>query len=380
MKPVTRWTVAVAVAFTACLSGAVYGADPVERAEEAARARNKGWNPATVEVALIQVGKGEPAGALKNFCLDVQGNILACYAPHPAGLAASGNADHGPGIRVYSPDGKLVKTLPLEIKPGAVCVIEDGSIFVAGDGKLLKLDAAGKVLASAPSPVAAEPVVITKEMESQFAENARLTKRSINEVRRQTQTALEDRRKEVNGLAATDQDVFMTVGAPSDFSFRVYRFDHALQNPKLVVDKLRGCCSTMDVQAHGDKLFVAHNARHKVEVRDRDGVELSKFGTKGKVKASDFGGCCEPKCLRVLPGGDILAAESGPPTCIKRFSPTGEFIEVVAVVPGAKGDCVRVTVAASPDGSRYYMLDTTKDAIRVFAAKDHTERADARGI
>ena len=182
-------------------------------------------------------------------------------------------------------------------------------------------------------------------------------------------SSLENRRKEVNGLAATDQDVFMTVGAPSDFTFRVYRFDHALQNPKLVVEKLRGCCSTMDVQAHDGKLFIAHNARHKVEVRDRDGAELSKFGTKGKVKASDFGGCCEPKCLRVLPGGDVLTAESGPPTCIKRFSATGEFIEVVAVVPGAKGDCVRVTVAASPDGSRYYMLDTTKDAIRVFAAK-----------
>jgi hypothetical protein len=102
---------------------------------------------------------------------------------------------------------------------------------------------------------------------------------------------------------------------------------------------------------------------------DRDGSELSKFGTEGKVKASDFGGCCEPKCLRVLPGGDVLTAESGPPTCIKRFSSTGEFIEVVAVVPDAKGECVRVTVAASSDGSRYYMLDTTIDAIRVFSAK-----------
>jgi hypothetical protein len=82
----------------------------------------------------------------------------------------------------------------------------------------------------------------------------------------------------------------------------------------------------------------------------------------------------------VLPGGDVLTAESGPPTCIKRFSADGKFIEVVAVVPGASGECVRVTVAASPDGSRYYMLDTTKDAIRVFGAKNQTERADARGL
>jgi hypothetical protein len=361
MKSMPRWTVALAVAFTACLSGAVHGADPTE----AARARDKGWKPATTEVALIQVGNGRAAGLLKNFCLDAQGNVLACYA----GSGASGNAESGPGIRVYSPEGKFIKTMPLDIKPGAICVVKDGSIFVAGDGKLLKLDADGKVLASALSPVANAAVVITKEMEASFAQNAQLTKRPVDEVRKQTVSYLENRRNEVNGLAASDQDVFMTVGAPGDYTFQVYRFDHALENPKLVVEKLRGCCATMDVQAHGDKLFVAHNARHKVEVRDRDGAELSTFGTKGAVKASDFGGCCEPKCLRVLPGGDVLTAESGPPTCIKRFSSTGEFIEVIAVVEGAKGDCVRVTVAASPDGSRYYMLDTTKDGIRVFARK-----------
>ena len=33
------------------------------------------------------------------------------------------------------------------------------------------------------------------------------------------------------------------------------------------------------------------------------------------------------------------------------------------------GDCVRVVVDRSPDGSRYYLMDTTRDAIRVFKAK-----------
>jgi hypothetical protein len=182
-------------------------------------------------------------------------------------------------------------------------------------------------------------------------------------------TSLEKRRADVTGLTATDDDVFMAVGAPSDFSYRVYRFDQSLAKPALVVEKLRGCCGQMDVQSHNGKLWIPHNARHQVESRDREGKELSKFGKAGKVKPSDFGGCCEPKCMRVLANGEILAAESGPPTCIKRFSADGKFLGVVAVVNGAKGDCVRVTVAVSPDGNRYYMLDTTRDAIRVFAAK-----------
>ena len=160
----------------------------------------------------------------------------------------------------------------------------------------------------------------------------------------------------------------MAVPAPSDFTFRVYRFSHALSEPKLVVEKLRGCCGQMDIQTHDGNLWIPHNARHTVQSHDREGKELNKFGKAGRVKASDFGGCCEPKNLRVLPDGDVLAAESGPPTCIKRFSADGKFKEVVAVVNGTKGDCVRVTVERSPDGRQYYMLDTTKGAIRVFAA------------
>src|SRR2546422_8539805 len=120
----------------------------------------------------------------------------------------------------------------------------------------------------------------------------------------------------------------------------------------------------MDIQSHEGKLWIPHNARHAVEAHDRDGKELSKFGTAGKVKATDFGGCCEPKNMRVLSNGDILAAESGPPTCIKRFSASGKFLGVVAVLEG-KSECVRVTVEASPDGSRYYLMDTKRDAIRV---------------
>ena len=195
------------------------------------------------------------------------------------------------------------------------------------------------------------------------------SKRSFKEEIERMKTSLEQRRATVTGLAVTEQDVFMSVPAPSDFTYRVYRFDHALKSPKLVVEKLRGCCGQMDIQAHDANLWIPHNARHSVESRDRDGKELSKFGKAGRVKANDFGGCCEPKNMRVLANGDILVAESGPPTCIKRFSASGKFKEVIAVADDAKGDCVRVTVAMSPDGKRYYMLDTTRDAIRIFKAK-----------
>jgi len=112
-----------------------------QRAAAAARGKDAAWKPSCKEVTLIQIGS---PGALKNFCLNQDGNILACYAGGKA--SDSKNAS---GLRVYSPKGELLKTLPLEIQPEAVCVGADGTIFAAGQGRLLKLDATGKVLASA---------------------------------------------------------------------------------------------------------------------------------------------------------------------------------------------------------------------------------------
>ena len=367
MKLRGRWMLALAVMAGACFSNVAKGGDEVDEAtammggyaaqqKAAATAREKDptWKPACAEVGLIQIGDSKKPGALKNFCLNTDGNILACV---------------GRTVRVYSPKGELLQTLKVEINPGAISIAKDGTIFVAGDGRVIKLDSTGKVLASAASPVANEPVVISKDIEDMVKEMVKQTKRSFKEELVGMKTSLEKRRAEVTGLTVTEQDVFMAVGAPSDFSYRVYRFDQSLENPKLVVEKLRGCCGQMDIQSHEGNLWIPHNARHAVESRDREGKELSKFGKAGRVKAADFGGCCEPKNMRVLPNGDILVAESGPPTCIKRFSASGKFLGVVAVVKDAKGDCVRVAVEASPDGNRYYMLDTTKDAIRVFGSK-----------
>jgi len=378
MKRNIRWVLVLsAVAATTCLNWTCMGQaaneattmmnsyDAEQRAANAARSKDTAWKPSCKEVQLIQITERGNPSALKNFCLNKDGNILACYA----GAGKSSDPKKATGIRVYSPKGELLKTLPLDIAPEAVCVTKDGVIFAAGEGKLLKLDQSGKVLASAESPVAKETVVMTKETEDMVRDMAKQMKRNYKDQLAEMKTSLENRRSNVTGLAVTDQDVFMSVPAPSDFTFRVYRFSHALAEPKMVVEKLRGCCGQMDIQSHEDKLWIPHNARHAVETHDRDGKELSKFGKAGKVKASDFGGCCEPKNLRVLADGDVIAAESGPPTCIKRFSPDGKFKEVIAVIEDSRGECVRVTVERSADGRQYYMLDTTKGAIHVFASR-----------
>lgn len=344
---------------------AVWGlCDPVcaAPADAKTRAKDPAWKPAAAELAVIRVGKDKEQGSLTNFCVDPAGNLLACWsAGDEQAPAKQGASDKGHEIRVLSPDGKLLKTLPLPCDPGAICVDHEGNILVGGGGRLLQLDPQGKVLLSVATPASQQPVTLSKEMEQMLGEAGGANQNQLEAYKKQ----LERRRGEVTGLAVTKQDVFLACPSPNDFSFCVYRLDRQLANAKLVVEKLRGCCGQMDIQANDDKLWIPHNARHQVECRDREGKELAKFGKAGRVKPDQFGGCCEPKNLRFTQAGEILAAESGPPTCIKRFSPDGKFLGVVALVEG-DGNCVRVSVDVSPDGKRFYLLDTDRNAIRVF--------------
>jgi hypothetical protein len=339
-------------------------------AELQAQFKDPAWKPKYQEIALIQVVKHSKGGSLHNYCLNTNGDILACcggkfvrVVDEQQGKTA--DVAEPAEIRVLSPMGNPITSWPMEQKVQAICVGRDGAIFAAGNGRILRLDQTGKVIASAVSPVADVPVVMGPDID----EILKAMHRDNDAERAKMKTHLTERRADFTGIAVTDQDVFVCVPTPNDFTFRVYRFDHDLKESKLIVEKLRGCCGQMDIQAYGGNLWVPHNSRHRVECHDRDGKEVAQFGQAGRTKPQQFGGCCEPKNLRFTSNGDIIAAESGPPTCLKRFSQDGKFLGVLGMVSASKGDCVRVTVEVSPDQTRFYMLDTTKDAIHVFGVK-----------
>lgn len=325
-------------------------------AEAAARAKDPAWTPSHHEVAVIKVGNaGERT--LNNFCLDAEGNVLACIG------GATNPAAHA--LEVYSPDGKLLQKWPLAAEPQAICRDREGTVIVAGGGQVARLDRAGKVLVSARTPT------VDQELppDADLAELAKRFGTGTPEARLQElKTFLAGRRSEVTGVAVAGDDVFLACPSTKDYSYAVYRTDREFKQPKLIISQLSGCCGQMDIQAREGKVWVAHNARHRVQSFDRDGKSLTSFGREDRKAADGFGGCCEPKNLRLLASDEVLAGESGPPVAIKRFSAEGRFLGVVAVPTFSQG-CVRTTVDVSADGKRYYILNVEERAIHVFAAK-----------
>ena len=384
------------------------------RKDLAALKEDPAWKPSHEKVRVIRPCDPKVGEVLETFSIDGQGRILAgCFQPadQPEELHATDlpqRAFKAAWLRIISPDGKQLASWKLDVMPSAVCVAPDGTIFVGGDGRIAKLSPEGKVLAVADTPglvALREAEEAKQKAEQEKAEKAKAEKKegredaaadaqekksgkigkallrafglggsgepSSAESEAEMAAWQKHRAREVTGLTANDADVFVCGGMPEGFGYSVWRLDHDLQNPQLIVKDLRGCCGQMDIQAEGDRLWIPVNGEHKVKCYDRDGKELLKFGKRDRKKAEGFGGCCEPKNVRIAGDGSIYTAESGPPVVVKRFDPAGKLLGVVALPEYASG-CVRVTVAASPDESEVYLLNTGEQSIYVFADKRST--------
>src|ERR1700741_4344880 len=95
--------------------------------------------------ATIAVTGTDGKSRLQTLSLDPKGNILALVAP-ARGFAAP-IKDATSEVHVISPDGKTLATWKVKFHAHSVNVGLDGTVFVAGDGKVAKFDTDGKQLA-----------------------------------------------------------------------------------------------------------------------------------------------------------------------------------------------------------------------------------------
>ena len=372
------------------------------------------------QARVIKPMNGEQPVALNTFCLDKDGNILACvggtsvqYVVNPDGSQAAKTIEAPQQLQFYSAEGLLTRSVDLPFRPTAINLAPDGSIFVAGAGKVTHLNSEGKLLATVDSPHVGDmdsfrerieeaakkqqeenstryrdQIVLIEERiktskEKPEAELTELEKRRLATYEQQkalyelqlkaietsgnhraaTSEQAINRKLGITAVAVTNKDLFLCTNSIEGTGYEVWRMTHEFSEPVRVVEKLGGCCGQCDIQATDDHLVLAENTKFKVALLDRDGKRLTDFG-KGDRKAIDgFGSCCNPMNVRCCDNGDILTAESSIGT-IKRFSKTGELLGVVGKAR-IGGGCKHVAIAFDASRNRYYMMNVDKDHICV---------------
>jgi hypothetical protein len=394
--------------------------DPAAPAESAETSDNPegtstGAKPTHKQSSLIKINaEGLAEAAVQCFCLLGDDALLA---------GCKGDANE---IRVFDRQGKFLRSIELAVNPEAINVAPDGTILLAGEGKLLRLNSDGTVVSDVDAPHAAAlrenedqlrqevieqhkqqadsmPQVLEayddamatleeqiknladddstkaqrktlqetlamyeqakKQIADQYGEQAEPAELTEEKIAELIETSLQYKMA-VASISATEDAVFIASRAPVGYGYDVWRTTAEFADAEKIVSGLSGCCGQMDVQACENGVFVAENSRKRVRRFDAEGASVCDWG-KASEGVDGFGSCCNPMNLAFGADGTVYTAEDTTGR-IKRYSPDGELLSVVGaadVVPG----CKKVSIGVDATGDRVYMLDITRNNIAVLS-------------
>lgn len=366
---------------------------------------------------------GKNGNGLQTLAVDGEGRVLALVAP-PRGFSANQKGVTS-AVHILDADGKETDKLTVDFHATAVNAAPDGTIFVAGAGKLAKFDKKGKPVGETMElPFIADALKDNDKLKAKAEKQIKDQKESFQKIVQQYKdrmTKLEEKEKAakekgeelskaeatqlkqskqilesyketekyydsmtvesvlegmlgrvkiVNSVSANDKELFLVCGETEGYGYALWRMDLDLKNPKKIMGGMSGCCGQMDVQCCGGDIVVAENTKHRFARYDRDGKELATGGKRGKeTDPGCFGGCCNPMNVKGC-GEDVLTAESE--GLIKRFGPTGEFKGIVGSV-AISGGCKNVAVGSNADASRVYFCDQPGSRVLILAKKEGKE-------
>ncbi|MFO0943867.1 MAG: hypothetical protein U0930_24285 [Pirellulales bacterium] len=364
------------------------------------------------QIQLFRPSRDNKPLKLNTFCLDASANILAC---------TSDGQKHF--LQTYSPDLKLSQEVELPFNATAVNVAKNGSIYVAGNGRIGKI-ASGKVTLDQATPnigdkesLKARLEKMGKEQYEQYSESVKTQVQAIQDriekIEAKEADKISDRDKKrlatlkqqkqvyeeslqaykdhfmnvdqlmegalsVTALAVNSQNVFIACSSFEGSGYEVWKMKLDLSEPTRLLDKLGGCCGQFDIQVSDENLILAENTKFKVGLLDLEGKRLSDFGQSNRMGGEGFGSCCNPMNVRCCSNGDILTAESSIGT-IKRYDKEGNL---QAVIGKAKigGGCKHVPLGYDTERDRYYMMYQDKNSICVLVpiAEAPEETADEK--
>lgn len=176
----------------------------------------------------------------------------------------------------------------------------------------------------------------------------------------------------IASMSTDGESIFVATPALKGYGFAIWKMNQSMSDGEEIVTGLSGCCGQMDVQACKNGLYVAENSRARVVCYDSNGKEIRNWGKADRTGLDGFTSCCNPMNVCFNRNGDVFTAESNTGR-IKRFSAEGEFLDFVGDVKLVPG-CKNVSIAVTPDHSKVYMLDLTRNHIVVMEKKTDESR------
>ncbi len=286
-----------------------------------------------------------------------------------------------PALILYQQAGE---SIPLDFKvTRAIALGPAGNIYVAGDEKVVIMDAAGSLLNEIEFQ--AEPTCI--EIEKDGTMLVGLTDHIVfvnpaGKVVAQWQSSAENAL--LTSLAVDKHHVFVAdavnkvvlrYNRQGNLLKRIGKKDEHRNIPGIVVPS-----PYFDIAMADDGLLrVVNPGRHWIEAYTVDGDREWAWG-KAAVSIEGFSGCCNPVSFAILPDDGFVTAEKGL-VRVKVYDADGEFVGVVAG-PDQLGwlDPLRICqtpeqcsvkgfdLAVDPKG-RIYVLDMVRNNIRLFEKK-----------
>jgi sugar lactone lactonase YvrE len=410
--------------------------------EEKDRNADPAWRPSHTKSAVIKINQGGGKTiALNNYCLNLDGNILACCGgerveysyDQKTGEATPKTVGEPAEIRVLDPDGKLLKTWKMDFKPEAICVADDGTIFVAGDGHVAKLDQEGKVIKTVASPQMAElpplPAIPEKKEEDKAAKEAREKKvaelrAKVNEAQAAYRKAIKDAMpKDVKPQDLTEEQQREVQKKLEEPMGKLMAASNALREASTTPEKaamqkraeILRKAAVNGIAVSKDDVFVTCSMAKtygyavwrldrelanpkkiieglrgccgQMDVQARDGEvwiphncqhRVERFDREGKKllsfgksdrKKADGFGGCCEPKNLRFGADGTLYTCESGPPVVVKHFTTEGKFLGVVAVPVFNSGCVRVTVEVSRDGSTVYVMSPSENTIYVMSNK-----------
>lgn len=312
-------------------------------------------------------------GVGKIFCYDDQGNLIRTAAsPHVKRLSSDNEE-----LRRIAITNLEKSTGIVSIPALTASITQYETILVAieanrAKGELTSFESA--FLQALPQQIERLKVKLAKLKaqkekekenpdEEKSAEQSGPTEEEISEeIERMIQWKLK-----ISSISSSPDYLFVSAQAIQGFGYELWRTDRDLSNGKIIIKGLVGCCGQMDVQCSDEGLFVAENSRFRVGHYDLDGKEISHWGKSDRTGIEGFGSCCNPMNVCFDKEGHVFTAESSVGR-IKQFDASGQLISYIGAVDLVPG-CENVSIAVSPVNDNIYMLDITRNHIKVMQPK-----------